>query len=84
MKAVVVGGIAAAVASAIGISSMTASAASTVCVGGPHCYPTLAAAVAAAHDGDTVRVNAGRYAGGIADQPRDPCEAHSGWDAATH
>src|SRR5436190_12514454 len=37
----------------------------TLCVGGPHCYATVQAALNAAHDGDTVRVGAGTFAGGI-------------------
>jgi hypothetical protein len=45
---------------------ITAAAAPTpLCVGGPHCYPTLEAAVNAAQDGDTVRVGSGTFAGGI-------------------
>jgi hypothetical protein len=39
--------------------------ASTLCVGGPHCYSTVQAALNAAHDGDTVRVGPGTFAGGI-------------------
>lgn len=41
------------------------SAASTLCVGGSGCYATLAAAVAAAQNGDTIRINPGTYAGGV-------------------
>jgi hypothetical protein len=41
------------------------TAASTLCVGGPQCYPTLQAAVNTAHDGDTIRINAGTFAGGV-------------------
>ena len=37
-----------------------------ICVGnGPTCFPTLAAALAAAHDGDTVHLGSGVYAGGV-------------------
>ena len=37
-----------------------------LCVGhGPTCFPTLAAAVAAANDGDTITLAAGTYAGGV-------------------
>jgi hypothetical protein len=40
--------------------------ASTLCVGGkPGCYATVQAAVDAAHDGDTIAVAAGTFAGGI-------------------
>jgi hypothetical protein len=41
------------------------TAASTLCVGGPQCYPTLIAAVNAAHDGDTIRIGPGTFAGGV-------------------
>jgi nitrous oxidase accessory protein NosD len=34
-------------------------------VGGPHCYATVQAALAAAHDGDTIRVGRGTFAGGV-------------------
>jgi fibronectin-binding autotransporter adhesin len=53
-----------AVAVAVG-AAHAAGADSTLCVGGPHCYPTLAAALAAAGDGDTIRLNPGDYAGGV-------------------
>jgi hypothetical protein len=39
--------------------------AASICVGGPGCYGTIQAAVNAAHNGDTVRVNAGTFHGGI-------------------
>jgi hypothetical protein len=40
--------------------------AATVCVGGgPPCLSTLQAAVDAAHDGDTIALNAGTFAGGV-------------------
>ncbi len=39
---------------------------STLCVGKkPGCYATIQAAVDAAHDGDTIKVGPGTYAGGI-------------------
>jgi hypothetical protein len=41
------------------------AAASTLCVGGPQCYPTLQAALNAAHDGDTIRIGPGSFAGGV-------------------
>ena len=40
----------------------------TLCVGGkpkPACYPSIQAAVDAAHDGDTIKVAPGTYAGGV-------------------
>jgi hypothetical protein len=40
-------------------------AASTLCVGGPHCFATLQAAVNTAHDGDTISVGPGTFAGGV-------------------
>jgi hypothetical protein len=40
--------------------------AANLCVGGgPGCFSTLQAAVSAAHDGDTITVAPGRYAGGV-------------------
>jgi hypothetical protein len=47
------------------IFTASASAASTLCVGGSGCYPTLQAAVDAAHDGDTITIAPGTYAGGV-------------------
>jgi predicted outer membrane repeat protein len=46
-------------------SGSLAKAASTLCVGGPGCYSTLQAAVDAAHDGDTITIAPGSYAGGV-------------------
>jgi hypothetical protein len=47
-------------------SAAGAAKASTLCVAnGPTCFPTLAAALAAAHDGDTVQLGPGTYAGGV-------------------
>jgi hypothetical protein len=41
-------------------------AAASVCVGGtPKCFPTLQAAVDAAHDGDTIKLGPGTFAGGV-------------------
>jgi hypothetical protein len=55
--------VAIAAVSALALASVGRSA-STLCVGGPHCYATVQAAVNAAHDGDTVRVGPGTFAGG--------------------
>jgi len=55
----------AAVAS-LAAGSLGRAAGTVRCVGGPGCYPTLAAALAAANDGDTVRLAPGTYAGGVA------------------
>lgn len=56
----------------IGVACVAALAAAgasrsagTLCVGGPHCYATVQAAVNAAQDGDTVRIGPGTFAGGI-------------------
>jgi hypothetical protein len=59
--------VAVAIAAVAGIASeaVAAQATSAACVGGRGCYPTLAAAIAAAHDGDSVRINPGTYAGGV-------------------
>jgi hypothetical protein len=51
-------------ASALAFAAAGRSA-STLCVGGPHCFATVQAAVNAAQDGDTVRVGPGTFAGGI-------------------
>src|SRR3954452_5454729 len=40
--------------------------AATICVGGGGCAATLQAALAAASDGDTIRIGAGTFAGGVA------------------
>ena len=47
-------------------SAAAAPKGSPLCVGhGPQCFQTLAAALAAAHDGDTVQLRPGTYAGGV-------------------
>ncbi len=38
---------------------------SSLCVGGPHCYATVQAAVNAAADGVVIRINPGKFAGGV-------------------
>jgi hypothetical protein len=53
------------VCGALAASAALARAATTLCVGGPGCYSTLQAAVDAAHDGDTITIAAGTYAGGV-------------------
>src|SRR5262245_44420404 len=52
----------AAVAVAVGAG---AASAADLCVGGAGCYATLQAAVAASHDGDTIHVGKGTFAGGV-------------------
>ena len=55
-----------AVVALVGATAAAAAAKATLlCVGGQHCYPTLQAAVTAAHDGDTIQLKAGTYAGGV-------------------
>jgi hypothetical protein len=43
----------------------TAAAAKPLCVGGPGCYATVQAALDAASDGDTIKINPGTHAGGV-------------------
>ena len=47
-------------------SAASAVAAATLCVGGSGCFSTIQAAVDAAHDGDTIRIAPGTFAGGVA------------------
>jgi hypothetical protein len=49
----------------VGVVGSPAAAATGVCVGGPHCYATVQAAVDAAQNGETIRIAPGTYAGGI-------------------
>jgi hypothetical protein len=46
-------------------SATSASAAVTLCVGGPGCFSTIQAAVDAAQDGDAITIAPGTFAGGI-------------------
>jgi hypothetical protein len=49
----------------LGVAASPLSAAN-ICVGGkPKCLPTLQAAVDAAHDGDTITIGPGTFAGGV-------------------
>jgi hypothetical protein len=56
-----------AVAAAGGLAIVAQPAlAAALCVGGsPGCYPTIQAAVNAAHDGDTITIGPGTFAGGV-------------------
>jgi hypothetical protein len=48
------------------VAASVARAGSTLCVGSaPGCYSTIQAAVNAAHDGDTITIAPGTYAGGV-------------------
>jgi len=54
------------VVAAVGLGLAGGSvASSTLCVGGPHCFSTIQAAVNAAHDGDTIQIGPGTFAGGV-------------------
>ena len=50
---------------AVPTHAATKRLASTLCVGGGGCYSTIQAAVDAAHDGDTIRIGPGTFAGGV-------------------
>jgi hypothetical protein len=52
-------------AAALATAATGESAQVDLCVGGPHCYPTIQSALDAAHDGDTIRVGPGTFAGGV-------------------
>ena len=54
-----------AAAATVGGAQARSASKGTLCVGGPGCFPTVQAAVAAAHDGDTITIGAGEFAGGI-------------------
>jgi hypothetical protein len=59
--------IAALACGAIGLTASAASATAELCVGShTGCFTTLQAALAAAADGDTIRLEAGTFAGGVA------------------
>jgi len=53
------------VAVTLGSGVARSASTDTLCVGGAGCFPTIQAAVAAAHDGDTITIGAGEFAGGI-------------------
>jgi hypothetical protein len=50
---------------AASVPAVADAAPSTLCVGGPHCYATIQAAVNAAESGATIRIGPGSFAGGI-------------------
>ncbi len=66
-RALVVAGAAAIAAVAVTVPTNAAAtrSASTLCVGGSGCYSTVQAAVDAASDGDTIKINPGTYVGGV-------------------
>src|SRR5439155_22443103 len=58
--------VSAAAAALVGSGATASSArAATLCVGGAGCFSTIQAAVSAAHDGDTVTIGSGTFAGGV-------------------
>ena len=46
-------------------TAASALKANTLCVGGPGCYATIQAAINAAQPGDTIRIGAGSFTGGV-------------------
>jgi hypothetical protein len=50
---------------ALVLGASAGATSTTTCVGGPHCYSTIQAAVDAARDGDTIRIGPGTFAGGL-------------------
>ena len=58
-------GLAGSIALAVPGTGAAAGTPNTLCVGGPHCYATIQAAVNAADSGATIRIGAGRFSGGI-------------------
>jgi hypothetical protein len=55
------------VAGTAGVAPASAAMGKALCVqqGKPHCYATIQAAVDAAHDGDTIKLGPGTFAGGV-------------------
>lgn len=57
------------ICAAVGIAAATVGTAAArggqLCVGGPHCFASIQVAVDAAHDGDSIRIAPGTYAGGV-------------------
>lgn len=61
-------GVAAVMSAAVLVAAAPASSSlkgKTLCVGGPHCYASVQAALNAASDGDTIAIGPGSFAGGI-------------------
>jgi hypothetical protein len=53
-------------AAGVAVVARPASASTTICVGTAHgCYRTIQAAADASHDGDTIRIGSGTFAGGV-------------------
>src|SRR6185437_8454391 len=64
MKRFIIGALATAAAFVL-VAAGAAAPNGDVCVGGPHCYATVQAAMDAASDGDTIHVNPGTFSGGV-------------------
>jgi hypothetical protein len=65
-RRVLAGTMAVAAAGGLAMVAQPALAAVALCVGtAPGCYPTIQAAVNAAHDGDTITIGSGTFAGGV-------------------
>jgi hypothetical protein len=64
MKRLAVIGLAAAIALATAATGGSTPG-GNLCVGGPHCFTTIQAALNASHDGDTIQIGAGTFAGGV-------------------
>jgi hypothetical protein len=65
VKRVVLVGVLAVATLAGATAAQSAAKARSLCVGGPHCFPTLQAALGAAADGASIRIGPGEFAGGV-------------------
>lgn len=65
MKRVALVALVGAVAFSCADAAESAAKPDTLCVGGPHCYVTIQAAVNGAQNGDTIRIGRGTFAGGV-------------------
>lgn len=63
--AVVTVAVTASISTAGTIATPQPAAAAELCVGGPGCFATIQQALDAAHDGDTIQIGAGTFAGGV-------------------
>src|SRR4051812_23469013 len=66
MRRLVLAGFGAAIAMVGSALAASGAGAAALCVGtGPHCHPTIQAALDAAHDGDRIRIGPGTFEGGV-------------------
>ena len=65
MKRLTLIGLAGSIALAVSGTGASADTPHALCVGGSHCYATIQAALDAADSGATIRIGAGRFAGGV-------------------